>query len=56
MNLNQSKQPVSSQQSPMGEAYYQDDEIDLRELFIALWKGKILIVATTFIFAAVAVV
>ncbi|MFA0697461.1 Wzz/FepE/Etk N-terminal domain-containing protein, partial [Vibrio sp. 10N.222.49.C9] len=40
----------------MGEAYYQDDEIDLRELFIALWKGKILIVATTFIFAAVAVV
>ncbi len=54
--MNQSNQSVSSQQSPMGEAYYQDDEIDLRELFIALWKGKILIVVTTFIFAAVAVV
>ncbi|GAB7219012.1 LPS O-antigen chain length determinant protein WzzB [Vibrio comitans] len=56
MNLNQSKQQGSLQQNPMGEVYYQDDEIDLRELFIALWKGKILIVVTTFIFAAIAVV
>ena len=28
-----------------------DDEIDLRELFKALWKGKWIIVATTFAFA-----
>ncbi|EOA9034144.1 Wzz/FepE/Etk N-terminal domain-containing protein [Vibrio harveyi] len=28
-----------------------DDEIDLRELFKALWKGKWIIIATTFIFA-----
>lgn len=31
---------------------YPDDEIDLRELFITLWRGKYLIVATTIIFAA----
>ncbi|WP_199459486.1 Wzz/FepE/Etk N-terminal domain-containing protein [Vibrio owensii] len=28
-----------------------DDEIDLRELFKALWKGKWIIIATTFVFA-----
>ncbi|NMT03838.1 LPS O-antigen length regulator, partial [Vibrio parahaemolyticus] len=28
-----------------------DDEIDLRELFKALWKGKWIIVVATFIFA-----
>ncbi|EGR1119506.1 TPA: Wzz/FepE/Etk N-terminal domain-containing protein [Vibrio parahaemolyticus] len=28
-----------------------DDEIDLRELFKALWKGKWIIIATTFLFA-----
>ncbi|MCQ9084833.1 Wzz/FepE/Etk N-terminal domain-containing protein [Vibrio harveyi] len=28
-----------------------DDEIDLRELFKALWKGKWIVIATTFIFA-----
>ncbi|CAE6881160.1 Chain length determinant protein [Vibrio sp. B1REV9] len=28
-----------------------DDEIDLRELFVALWKGKWIIIATTFVFA-----
>lgn len=31
------------------------DEIDLRELFKALWEGKFLILATTFVFAVVAV-
>jgi uncharacterized protein involved in exopolysaccharide biosynthesis len=29
-----------------------EDEIDLRELFKALWKGKWIIIATTFVFAA----
>ncbi|WP_224214272.1 Wzz/FepE/Etk N-terminal domain-containing protein [Vibrio metschnikovii] len=28
-----------------------EDEIDLRELFIALWKGKWIIIVTTFVFA-----
>lgn len=32
-----------------------DDEIDLKELFIALWKGKWLIILTTIVFAAGAV-
>ncbi|HBV76725.1 MAG TPA: LPS chain length-determining protein [Vibrio sp.] len=34
----------------------QDDEIDLRELFTALWKGKWIIIACTFICTALAVV
>ncbi|WP_104027619.1 Wzz/FepE/Etk N-terminal domain-containing protein [Vibrio jasicida] len=32
-----------------------DDEIDLSELFTALWKGKWVIIATTFVFAVGAV-
>ncbi len=36
--------------------YYQDDEIDLKELFLALWQGKWIIIATTFIFAVGAVI
>ncbi|AGB08753.1 LPS O-antigen length regulator [Vibrio parahaemolyticus] len=32
-----------------------DDEIDLRELFKALWKGKWIIIVTTFVFAVGAV-
>jgi len=35
--------------------YYPDDEIDLRELFATLWRGKWLVIATTFIFAAAGV-
>lgn len=31
--------------------HHGDDEIDLRELFKALWKGKWIIIATTFAFA-----
>tara|TARA_Y100001933_G_scaffold99497_1_gene99910 strand:- start:24467 stop:25417 length:951 start_codon:yes stop_codon:yes gene_type:complete len=30
---------------------YPDDEIDLRELFLTLWRGKWLIIATTIVFA-----
>jgi hypothetical protein len=40
---------------PPQPAVMADDEIDLRELFIALWKGKWIIIATTFIFAVGAV-
>ncbi len=32
-----------------------DDEIDLRELFKAIWAGKWIIIATTFVFSIVAV-
>lgn len=33
-----------------------DDEIDLRELFKAIWKGKWIIIATTFVFAVASVI
>ncbi|PVY70816.1 LPS O-antigen subunit length determinant protein (WzzB/FepE family) [Tamilnaduibacter salinus] len=33
------------------QAYYPDDEIDLRDLFRTLWDGKWLIMAITFVFA-----
>jgi uncharacterized protein involved in exopolysaccharide biosynthesis len=35
--------------------HYPDDEIDLRELFLTLWRGKWIILASTFIFAAAGV-
>ncbi|EGQ8469065.1 lipopolysaccharide biosynthesis protein [Vibrio alginolyticus] len=38
--------PYPPQSQPTG------DEIDLRELFKALWKGKWIIIVTTFVFAA----
>ena len=37
------------------QATVADDEIDLRELFAAIWQGKWIIVATTFIFTVAAV-
>ncbi|PNH80571.1 LPS O-antigen chain length determinant protein WzzB [Vibrio diazotrophicus] len=36
-------------------AYQQNDEIDLKDLFIALWNGKLTIIITTVLFAVVAV-
>lgn len=41
-------------QHPAREPHYynqspQDDEIDLRELFAALWKGKWIIIACTLV-------
>ena len=36
-------------------AHYPDDEIDLRELFLTLWRGKWIILATTIAFAAAGV-
>lgn len=33
-----------------------DDEIDLRELFSAIWQGKWIIIATTFVFAVASVI
>ena len=34
---------------------YPDDEIDLRELFATLWRGKWIIIGVTFIFAVAGV-
>ena len=53
-------QPQSpEQQLQIPQQYYyqqpQDDESDLRELFVALWKGKWVIIACTFICTALAV-
>lgn len=47
MNKNE---PMPAQ--PLTELqYYTDDEIDLRELFATLWRGKWIIIATTVLFA-----
>lgn len=49
--------PKNNQQNTPVQGYYppqpqfQEDEIDLRELFSIIWKGKWLIIAITFIFA-----
>ncbi|WP_406667095.1 Wzz/FepE/Etk N-terminal domain-containing protein [Gallaecimonas sp. GXIMD1310] len=48
--MNDAQFPASSQR------YQQDDEIDLRELFSAIWAGKWLIAAVTTVFAVAAVV
>lgn len=37
------------------QAYYPDDEIDLRELFATLWRGKWIIMLFTVVFAAAGV-
>lgn len=36
-------------------SYHQSDEIDLRELFLALWKGKLTIIISTVSFTVIAV-
>lgn len=41
--------------SPQQQQQFDDDEIDLRELFAALWQGKFTIVLTTVIAAIIAV-
>lgn len=53
------KQPSLSQTSyppQVPSAFQQSDEIDLRELFIALWDGKFTIILATFVFAVGAVI
>ena len=39
----------------LSKTHSSDDEIDLRELFSALWRGKWIILATTFVFAVAAI-
>lgn len=60
MSQPQSPSHHAAQQPQMPPQYYypqqpQDDEIDLRELFAALWKGKWIIIACTFICTALAI-
>lgn len=49
--------PVVNQQHPpqFPSSYQSGDEIDLRELFKALWDGKLIIITTTMLFALGAV-
>lgn len=49
---NQSPQPYHQHLQPPS---FNDDEIDLKELFLALWKGKITIILCTLVFAIGAV-
>lgn len=57
MNTENNQQNIQ----PQGPGYYppqahnQDDELDLRELFAIIWKGKWLIIAITFVFALASV-
>lgn len=53
----QSQQPIVTDQHPpqVPAAYHQNDEIDLRELFKALWKGKLTVIFTTVICAGLAI-
>lgn len=61
VHVSQPQSPAHQQapQPQMPPNYYypqpQDDEIDLRELFAALWQGKWVIVACTFICTALAI-
>lgn len=49
-----SQAPVNSAQQTM-YGYMDDDEIDLRELFATVWKGKWIIIGVTLIFSVAAV-
>lgn len=53
----QNQQPTQMGSYPpqLPASYLQSDEIDLKELFIALWNGKLTIIVTTVLFAVVAV-
>lgn len=53
----QSQQPIVTDQHPpqVPAAYHQNDEIDLRELFKALWDGKLTIVLATMFCTVLAV-
>lgn len=54
----QNQQPMNpGQYQPQVPVSYhqQNDEIDLRELFLALWKGKLTIIISTALFAVIAV-
>ena len=45
----------NTQQEELQQKPYDDDEIDLRELFAALWSGKLTIIIATVMAAVIAV-
>ncbi|WP_105199398.1 Wzz/FepE/Etk N-terminal domain-containing protein [Pseudoalteromonas sp. T1lg10] len=47
---------MNNQNIQMPQATFADDEIDLKELFLALWQGKWIIIGTTIIAAVISVV
>lgn len=51
------KQPMSNQQYPsqFSASFQNNDEIDLREVFKAIWEGKLIIAAITMVFSFIAV-
>lgn len=56
MKMSKSQTPNNENQYPFPPGYFPqqqaaDDEIDLRELFKAIWQGKWIIILTTFVFA-----
>ncbi|MFV8413549.1 Wzz/FepE/Etk N-terminal domain-containing protein [Vibrio owensii] len=53
--MEQKQQDYSGTLVPPAPVYNKDDEIDLRELFSALWKGKWIIIISTMLFAALSV-
>ncbi len=56
-NIEQTLKVISTQQAPMfaNNPAPHEDEIDLRELFNVLWKGKWIIIVVTFLFAVAGV-
>ena len=55
MNSDNSTPQTPIQPNVANQYPYPDDEIDLRELFSIIWKGKWLIIAVTFVFAITSV-
>ncbi|EGU36738.1 hypothetical protein VII00023_01270 [Vibrio ichthyoenteri ATCC 700023] len=55
---NQTNQPLTAREPfpPLPNSYYKNDEIDLKELFLALWQGKWIVIALTAICAILATV
>jgi LPS O-antigen subunit length determinant protein (WzzB/FepE family) len=55
--IEQNHQPAQLGEYPpqVPVSYQQNDEIALRELFLALWKGKLTIIISTVLFAVIAV-
>ncbi len=54
-NKQQETQPHQAMQPQPMQQPYEDDEIDLRELFAALWAGKLTIIIATILAAVIAV-
>jgi uncharacterized protein involved in exopolysaccharide biosynthesis len=54
-HINQQNSSNDTSQCNSNPTSYADDEIDLKELFFALWAGKVTIILTTFIAGVIAI-